>query len=133
MMTALRTIPARYGSAAEAARYTGLSPKTIRRWVAAGVVPGYRVGRRVLIRFADLDRHIQEQRRRTPLMATAPPTDPPVVDPTTGRRRDLSAEERRAWSESLRRALEANAAIADETDAEEVWDRVERMLGAERP
>src|SRR2546423_9023823 len=55
----------RYGSAAELARYGGISTKTVRRLVEAGRVRGFKVGRRVLIPFADLDRTIRGRPRAT--------------------------------------------------------------------
>jgi len=65
-------------------------------------------------------------------MAIVPSEPPSLYDAKTGRRRPLTAEEHRAHTESLRRALEAIDTITDETDTDAVWDRVERML-AERP
>ena len=48
--------PPRYGSAAQLATYAGLGVKTIRRLVDGGKVRGLKVGRRLLIRYEDLDR-----------------------------------------------------------------------------
>jgi excisionase family DNA binding protein len=48
----------RYGSPAELAAYAGLSVKTVRRLVGAGKVRAYKVGRRVLVPFEDMDRFI---------------------------------------------------------------------------
>src|SRR4051812_32580386 len=124
----------RYGSPAEVAAFLGLSSKTIRRMIAADSVPSYRVGRRVLVPFRDADRVVRRNRnRRAPTMAVAPPTGPPLIDPATGRLRPLSDEERRARSESFRRALEEMAEITDETDTDEVWAEVHRGLAAARP
>jgi excisionase family DNA binding protein len=46
-------IPRRYASIAEAARYVGVHPRTIRRHIAAGRLTGFHLGQR-LIR-VDLD------------------------------------------------------------------------------
>ena len=48
----------RFGSVARMATYTGLSPKTIRRRVEDGSIRGIKVGRRLLIPFEDIDRHL---------------------------------------------------------------------------
>jgi excisionase family DNA binding protein len=51
--------PARgYCSAAAAAVYVGLSPRTIASCIKDGRLPAHRVGRRVLIKFSDVDRMI---------------------------------------------------------------------------
>jgi excisionase family DNA binding protein len=47
------TLPRRYASIAEAGRYVGVAPKTIRRLIASGKLTGYHLGSR-LIR-VDLD------------------------------------------------------------------------------
>jgi hypothetical protein len=65
-------------------------------------------------------------------MATAHTTETPVVDPVTGRRRNMSDEERRARSESLQRTLDKMAEITDETDTDEIWADVFRGLDAAR-
>lgn len=40
----------------EAAAYMSVSVKTIRRWIAAGTLPGYRCGARAIrVKAADLD------------------------------------------------------------------------------
>jgi len=68
---------ARWGSAADCARYCSLSVKTIRRLIRAGRLPVERVGRRVLIRYRDLDRLIAGcpagARGGGPGSASAPP------------------------------------------------------------
>jgi excisionase family DNA binding protein len=124
----------RYGSPAEVAALLGLSTKTIRRMIAADSVPSYRVGRRVLVPYRDADRVVRRNRnRRAPTMAVAPPTEPPLIDPATGRLRPLSDEERRARSARLLRTLEEIAKITDETDTDENWAEVFRGLDAARP
>ena len=45
----------RYGSPAAVARYAGLSVKTVRRLIASGMVPAFKVGRRVVIPFREVD------------------------------------------------------------------------------
>ena len=66
-------------------------------------------------------------------MATAPTTETPIVDPITGRRRELSEEERRARSARLQRTLKGLTEITDDTDTDEIWDDVFRGLAAARP
>lgn len=65
-------------------------------------------------------------------MAVISSEAPPLIDPQTGRLRPLTAEEHRAHTEAWLRALEAIDTLSDETDTDEVWDQVERLL-AERP
>jgi excisionase family DNA binding protein len=44
----------------DAAQHAGVCPKTIRRWIAAGDLPAYRVGPRLIkIDLADLDAMFQ--------------------------------------------------------------------------
>jgi excisionase family DNA binding protein len=131
--TKLSPLP-RYGSPAEVAALLGLSSKTIRRLIAAGTVPSYRVGRRVLVSYRDADQFIR-QHRRAPKMAVAQPTETPrgAVDPMTGRLRPLSDEERVRRSAELRRALDDIAEITDETDTDEIWADVFRGIDASRP
>ena len=72
-----RPLAPRYGSAAEVAVYAGVSLKTVRRMIARGDVRGLKVGRRTVVPFEDLDRHVLRIDPRTeeaPLMATAPAT-----------------------------------------------------------
>jgi hypothetical protein len=73
------------------------------------------------------------QDRRAQGMAIAHPTETPIIDPATGQLRPLSAEERRARSQSLRRTLAEIDTITDETDTDEVWAEVYRGLTAARP
>lgn len=40
----------------EAARYLGISPVTLWRWIKTGKVPAYHIGREVLIEKAELER-----------------------------------------------------------------------------
>jgi excisionase family DNA binding protein len=47
-----------YGSAAQLATYSGLSPRTIRRLVKAGELRGFKVGRRLVVPYSELDRFI---------------------------------------------------------------------------
>lgn len=45
-----------YLSPADAAKYTGLSTRTIHRWIRSGVIPSYRYGRRIVrVRKSELD------------------------------------------------------------------------------
>lgn len=47
----------------EAAKYLGVSTKTVRNWISSGRVPGYRVGGRIIrIKKSELDRLIQGDR-----------------------------------------------------------------------
>jgi excisionase family DNA binding protein len=56
-----------------AAAYCGLGERTLRRAVAAGRLPACRVGRRVLLAHADLDRFVRGEPTPTP---TSTPGDP---------------------------------------------------------
>jgi excisionase family DNA binding protein len=140
MPAVAKSVPApRYGSVAELANYAGLSAKTIRRLVESGTVRGLKVGRRLLIPYEDLDRHIlrmEDLRPRTQevsTMAIAPtPARPGTVDPETGRLRPLSPEERQARSEALARVF-SELAPADETETDEAWREVFRGIDEGRP
>ena len=54
MKTPAPIVPA-YGSITEAATYTSLGESTIQKLIANGTIPVRRVGRRVLIKFSDVD------------------------------------------------------------------------------
>lgn len=41
---------------AAAARRAGVTPPTIARWIATGLIPGWRVGGRIYVSAADIDR-----------------------------------------------------------------------------
>jgi excisionase family DNA binding protein len=78
----------RYGSAAELAAYAGVSVKTVRRLVDAGKVRGLKLGRRLVIPFADFDDHILgAEKARRPTMPATPtlltPQAQPFVPPIT--------------------------------------------------
>jgi len=54
--TTTPTTKRRLGSVADAAAYADVSSRTIRRWIATGRLPGYRVGPRLVkVDLADLD------------------------------------------------------------------------------
>ena len=138
MAVAVKALPApRYGSVAEMSSYAGLSPKTIRRLVDSGRVRGFKVGRRLVIPFEEIDRAIvrTDKHRRQPIMATAPATNVPqaTVDPSTGRLLPLSDDERRARSKALNRALDEMATMTDATDTDEMWAEVFRGIDENRP
>jgi excisionase family DNA binding protein len=51
------TRPQRLTSVENAAHYADVSTRSIRRWIAAGLLPGYRVGPRLVkVDLDDLDR-----------------------------------------------------------------------------
>ena len=53
--------PQRYESLAQAAERTGISPKTLRRRIAAGQLPVYSCGRRILrVRPEDVDEMLSD-------------------------------------------------------------------------
>ena len=58
---AATAIVPRFGAVKDMAAYAGLSEKTIRNLIAAGELPSHKVGRRVLIAFADLDAYIRSK------------------------------------------------------------------------
>jgi excisionase family DNA binding protein len=56
----------RYVSIAEAVAYAGVPNKTLRDWIRRGLLPGYRIGPRLLqVDLNDIDR----MRRRIPTVA----------------------------------------------------------------
>jgi excisionase family DNA binding protein len=121
----------RYGSAAELAAYAGVSVKTVRRLVDAGKVRGLRVGRRVVIPFEDLDRHvlrIEDHPRRPAIMqATPSPTlTTPLVPP-------LAPEELARRNRAAMALLDEWAAdVEGEQDQRETMEVLRRALGPER-
>ncbi len=123
----------RYGSAAELATYSGLGVKTVRRLVDAGKVRGLKVGRRLLIPYADLDRHILkiEDHGRPTMSAistlSTPGTRPaPFVPPIT-------PEELTRRNQAAMALLDEWAADSEgEQDQRETMDVLRRALGPER-
>jgi excisionase family DNA binding protein len=127
------TVP-RYGSAAQLAAYSGLSVKTVRRLVDSGRVRGLKVGRRLLIPFEDLDRHVISQADRsaggrTPFMATTPtPTATaraPYVPP-------VSDEEQARSNRALVELLDSFESEGDEQEQRETMDVLRQALGKDR-
>jgi excisionase family DNA binding protein len=141
MSAVAKTAPGpRYGSVAELAAYTSLSPKTIRRLIESGALRALRVGRRVLVPFEDIDQHFERMKdrrsrtREVPTIAITPtPARPSSVDPQTGRLLPLTDEERRERSEALGRALDHVDQITDSTDTDERWAEVQRNIDEGRP
>jgi len=132
MANAARTIQApRYGSAAELASYSGLSVKTVRRLVDAGMVRGLKVGRRLLIPFDDLDRHILRiEDHRSPAMATA--THPHRSVDARGRAIPLAPEEARRRAEEGIRALDALLDMGDEAEQAATFAAVAAAIDEDR-
>jgi len=52
----------------EAAKWPGISPITLRRWISLRKVPAVRLSRRVLLREPDIEKMIQD--RTVPVEAT---------------------------------------------------------------
>jgi excisionase family DNA binding protein len=126
--------PPRYGSPAEVASYAGLSTKTIRRLVDAGKVRGHKVGRRVLIPYEDLDRHILsiEDHRRNAMSAAAPQvTLPRRATDDRGRLIPLSPEQARLRAEEALRALDDVATIGDEDERRTTFEALVQGLNEE--
>jgi excisionase family DNA binding protein len=124
----------RYGSAAELAAYSGLSVKTIRRLVESGKVRGLKVGRRLLVPFEDLDRHIlglvsRPTSGRQPVMATshtpAATTEGPYVPP-------ISAEELARRNRAALELLDSWETEGDEEEQRETLAVLRESLGARR-
>jgi hypothetical protein len=90
-----------------------------------------------LIPFEDPDGYILRIEDHCPRTqeahAMANVTTTETIDPTTGKARPLSDEERRARSEALVRALDEIADITDETDTDELWAEVFRGIDESRP
>ncbi len=83
------TLLDKYVGVAEAAKLLGVHPATVRRWIDAGALTAYRLGkRRVLIRTADLAGMIAPARRTARVGMRIVEQDPRTLEP-------LSAEERR--------------------------------------
>jgi excisionase family DNA binding protein len=101
---------ARYGSPAELAAYGGVSVKTIRRLADAEKIRKLRVGRRVVIPYADFDAHVSEQTRSPAMQATL---SRPAFD-HRGRALPLPPEEERRRAEEGIRALDALASMGDD-------------------
>jgi excisionase family DNA binding protein len=136
MSSAARMSPApRYGSAAELASYAGLSVKTIRRLVDAGKVRGHKVGRRLLIPYADLDRHILsfEDHRRDAMSAAAPQATLPrrSVD-DRGRLVPMTEEEVRGRAEAIARGLDALDDMGDEDEQRQTLDALMVAIDEDR-
>jgi excisionase family DNA binding protein len=60
---------------AEVAEILRLNPQTVRNWIDAGTLPAIRIGRRVRIKRADLDRILEDGYRGAP--GATPPTAGP--------------------------------------------------------
>jgi excisionase family DNA binding protein len=139
-MSAVLTMPTvpRYGSAAQLAAYSGLSVKTVRRLVESGRVRGLKVGRRLLIPFEDLDRHVVSQvdrsaGGRSPAMSVALLCASPhrSVD-ASGRALPMTDAQIRARNEIAIRALDEIAHMTDATDTDAVWEEFTRGLDEDR-
>jgi excisionase family DNA binding protein len=85
---------ARYFNVAEAARYLGVSPSTIWRWIDAGKLAAYRIGPRgIRIRDEDVQAAIQPARPASqPSVAPPFPLPPPPTAEELERRKRLVAE-----------------------------------------
>lgn len=57
--SSIRTEPPRLLSAREAARYIGVSERTVRSWIADRKIKVARLGGRVVLRLVDVDRFIE--------------------------------------------------------------------------
>jgi excisionase family DNA binding protein len=159
MSSAARAIrEPRYGSAAELASYTGLSVKTIRRLVDAGKVRGRKVGRRLLIPYEDLDRHILsfEDHRRDDMRPTASSRNPAIGEPVgspapgsivgtaggavlprratddRGRLIRMTEDEVRARAESVARGLDALDFMGDEAEQRQTLDALMVAIDEDR-
>jgi excisionase family DNA binding protein len=121
MSAVARPLAPRYGSAAEVAAYAGVSPKTVRRMIARGDVRGLKVGRRTVVPFEDLDRHVLRIDPRTeevPVMAAPAPTAAVPASPhrstdARGRLLPRTEEEVRRRNAEAIRAMDELAAIGD--------------------
>src|SRR3954447_17803574 len=129
-LAARRTTPGpRYGSPSELARYLGVSTKTVRRQLDSGTLPGYRVGRRILVAFRDADQLV----RRSPTMAFAPnPVSPHRSVDARGRALPMTDEEIRRRNEGAIRALDEIATIGDEEEQNATLDALIQGLDEDR-
>lgn len=71
---------------AEAGRLIGVTPQTIKNWVARGLLAGYRLGGRIVIPRAALDEY-RDLGAATRAIEPLPPTEEIVRDIRAGRRR----------------------------------------------
>jgi excisionase family DNA binding protein len=106
----------RYGSPAEVAAFLGPSSKTIRRLIAAGTVPAYRVGRRVLVSYRDADQLIRQQRRARTMSIAPTPVSPHRSVDARGRALPMTDEEIRRRNAEAIRALDSLDEIGDEEE-----------------
>ena len=123
----------RYGSPAELASYAGVSVKTVRRLVDAGKVRGRKLGRRVLIPFADLDDlwNRADGPGRPSMQATPPP--PPMMGEARPFVPPMAASElarRNAAAVAFLDEMEADA--GSEQDQREAMDVLRQALGPDR-
>jgi excisionase family DNA binding protein len=132
MATVPRTEPKaapRYGSAAQLAAYAGLSVKTIRRMVEAGELRGFKVGSRLLIAYADLDRHIL---RRALIMAVAKPQPRTAAAPPAPNVPPISPEELARRNDRAIALLERWKTEGDEAEQTETLEFLREALGRNR-
>jgi excisionase family DNA binding protein len=128
----------RFGSVAQMATYTGLSPKTIRRRVEDGSIRGVKLGRRLLIPFEDVDRrldgvaglHPGTREERTVATIHRPAGDPaaaegPYVPP-------VAAEALARSNRELVELLDAWESEGDEEEQRETLAVLRESLGARR-
>jgi excisionase family DNA binding protein len=55
-----KPIPPYYVSLREGAEVYGVHAKTLRRWIAEGKVPGYRIGGQIRVKLSDLDALVEQ-------------------------------------------------------------------------
>jgi excisionase family DNA binding protein len=128
MATVAQESPAkapRYGSAAQVAAYAGLSVKTVRRLVEAGAVRGLKVGRRLLIPYADLDRHILRRAVAMAVVQPRPAEAAPYVPP-------ISAEELTRRNARAVELLDSWMTEGDEQEQHETMAVLREALGPGR-
>jgi excisionase family DNA binding protein len=126
-IAATRVIP-RYGSPAEVAAFLGVSTRTVRRQVDSGALPGYRVGRRVLVAYRDADQLV----RRNPTMATVHRPANAEGEARTPYVPRISDEELARRNQSAMALLEAWKAEGDEEEQRATMEVLREALGARR-
>lgn len=113
------TLDDEYLTVKEIAEHLKLNQQTLRNWIDDGQLPAVRIGRRVRVRRADLDRVLARGATRPAQVETSPPAPPPAA--TTEALEQLAQAHRRAdrllGRRSVARRVELAEALQNLTDA----------------
>jgi excisionase family DNA binding protein len=106
-----------YLTVIEIAEHLKLNPQTIRNWIDAGSLPAVRVGRRVRIRRADLDRLLAQGTTATAQPQPAPATTGTPAEAVEQLCHALERARRLLGRRSATRRAELAEGLQDLTDA----------------